>query len=342
MGDQAWLREVWPSVEKGFEYIKKMRGMAADKETAPNYRLIPAGFSDGGLGEKCAEYTNVYWTMAGMKAAVEGAQWLGKTEEATAWQKEYDDFYAAFRKAAERDMKTDAYGNRCLPIYMENGLRVPPQKAQWAFLHAVFPGKVFAADDPLVKGNMAMLRAVECEGLVQDTGWVNKGLWNYFGSFYGNAWLWLGEREKAIEAMYGFANHASPLLVWREEQMPVGKGDDNCGDMPHNWASAEFIRLVRHMLVLERGEELHLLEALPASWTKAGMVTRVKDVATEFGPMSMELRVSEDGGKAILKVERPTRNPAKRVIVHLEGWSGRGGTMELRGEGVIEREILLK
>ena len=38
---------------------------------------------------------------------------------------------------------------------------IPPQKAQWAFLHALFPGKVFAADDPLVQGNMAMLKAVE-------------------------------------------------------------------------------------------------------------------------------------------------------------------------------------
>ena len=40
--------------------------------------------------------------------------------------------------------------------------------------------------------------------------------------------------------------------------------------MPHNWASGEFIRMVRHMLILERGGELHLLEALPKAWTKPG------------------------------------------------------------------------
>lgn len=341
-GDKAWLGEVWPSVERGFEYIRKMRDSASFIGNAANYRLVPEGFSDGGLGEKAAEYTNVYWTLAGVKAAVEGARWLGKAEEAEKWQREYDDFLETFRLAAKRDMKTDAEGNACLPIYMVNGLRVPVQKGQWAFLHAVFPGKVFAADDALVKGNMAMLRAAESEGLVVDTGWLSKGIWNYFGSFYGHAWLWVGEREKAIETLYAFANHASPLLVWREEHMPQGKGEGYVGDMPHNWASAEFIRLVRHCLVLERGEELHLMEGLPAEWTKAGMVTRVKEVATEFGPVSMELRVSEDGLKARLVFSGARRNPAKRIVLHLDGWSAEKGVAELSGEGTMEREIRLK
>jgi len=30
------------------------------------------------------------------------------------------------------------------------------------------------------------------------------------------------------------ANHAVPTLVWREEQKPVGKGNEEVGDMPHN------------------------------------------------------------------------------------------------------------
>ena len=175
---------------------------------------------------------------------------------------------AAFFRAARRDMRSDGHGNRCLPISMRSGTKLSPQKAQWAFLHAVFPGKVFAADDPLVLGNLAMLRAAECEGLVRDTGWGSQGLWPYFGSFYAHAWLWCGDGRKAAETLYAFANHASPLLVWREEQMPRGEGAAICGDMPHNWASAEFIRLVRHLLVLERGDELHLLEGLPRGWLR--------------------------------------------------------------------------
>ena len=45
-------------------------------------------------------------TCSACAAFVQAARWLGKTDEAALWQKEYDDFLAAFRKAAARDMQT--------------------------------------------------------------------------------------------------------------------------------------------------------------------------------------------------------------------------------------------
>ena len=339
-GDKQWLRGVWPKVERAVGFIDKMRGMApAD---APNAGLVPDGFSDGGLAGKVPEYTNIYWTMAGLRAAIEAARWLGETATAEAWQKEYDDFYQTFRRAAQRDLRTDAHGNRYLPIRMTDNAAIPPQKAQWAFCHAVFPGQVFATNDPLVLGNMAMLRAVEDEGLVRDTGWLKDGIWNYFGSFYAHAWLWLGHGDKAARTLYSFGNHASPLLVWREEQKPVGQGPQMVGDMPHNWASAEFIRLVRHLLVLERGQELHLFEGLPAKWAQPGSLTRLRNIATEFGPMSLEFNVADDGSTATLDLTPPRRTPPTRIVLHLDHWSGQSGTMELPVTGTIHREFRLK
>ncbi len=47
------------------------------------------------------------------------------------------------------------------------------------------------------------------------------------------------------------------------EQSLVGESFRKVGDMPHNWASAEFIRLVVDLLALDRGDELHLLEGFP-------------------------------------------------------------------------------
>jgi hypothetical protein len=339
-GDKEWLREAWPSVERGFAFIRKMRGMPAPE--APNARLIPDGFSDGGLADKVPEYTNIYWTMAGLRAAIEAARWLGKTEEAADWQKEYDSFLRRFRRAAERDTRLDAHGNHYVPIRMRFDEKIPPQKAQWAFLHSVFPGKVFAANDPLVQGNMAMLSAVEKQGLVQDTGWLKDGIWTYFGSFYGHAWLWLGEGDKAARTLYAFGNHASPLLAWREEQMPVGQGDQVVGDMPHNWASAEFIRLVRHSLILERGNELHLFEGVPAKWARPGAVTRVRDIATEFGPISFEFCVAKDGTSGILKLTPPQRTPPTRIVLHLDHWTGQTGTLDLSVQGMSRTKVSLR
>lgn len=327
-GDKKWLAEVWPKVEQAVAFIQAMRKLPpAD---APNAGLVPDGFSDGGLAGRVPEYTNVYWTLVGLRAIADAARWLGKEDDAAAWQREYDDFTATFRKAAERDTRTDAHGNRYLPIRMRDADKVAPQKAQWGFLHAVYPGELFLPDDPLVQGNMAMLQATEQEGMVFGTGWLDAGIWNYFASFYGHAWLWLGQGQKAAEALYAFANHASPLGCWREEQMPQGKGGAICGDMPHNWASAEFIRLVRHLLVLERGDALHLCEGLPAKWARPGAVTRVQGVLTEFGPISMRLTVDKDGKSARLWLDPPARTRPAKIVLHLDGWSGRQGTMEIR------------
>jgi hypothetical protein len=348
-GDKQWLRSVWPQLERGFAYIRQMRDMAPPG--APNARLVPDGYSDGGLSGRVPEYTNVYWTLAGVQAAIEAAHWLGLDAQAADWQREYDDFYETFRRAARRDMAKDAHGNDYLPIRMQSPEPVPPQKAQWAFLHAVFPGRIFDSEDPLVRGNMAMLQAVECEGLVLDTGWVKDGLWGYFGSFYAHAWLWLGEGEKAARTLYAFGNHASPLLIWREEQMPVGQGDKVVGDMPHNWASAEFIRLVRNSLILERGDELHLMEAMPRAWARPGSITNARDILTEFGPVSLECKVSRDGKSATVKFVPGNLQQrrgsvvtagARRVLLHLDGWSGQTGTIELSPSRTTATKIAIR
>jgi hypothetical protein len=177
------------------------------------------------------------------------------------------------------------------------------------------PGAVFAPGDPLATGQLAMLRATKAhgQGLVFDTGWMRKGIWTYFASFYGHAVLWNGQGQEAAQVLYDFARHASPPRVWREEQKPVGKGNDEVGDMPHNWASAEFIRLCTHLIELDRGGELHLFEGFPHEWAAPGMVTRLNGVLTPFGLLRLELRVAADGNSARLMMSKlkghwPDRN----------------------------------
>jgi hypothetical protein len=89
--------------------------------------------------------------------------------------------------------------------------------------------------------------------------------------------------------------------------------------MPHNWASAEFIRLVTHMIELDRGKELHLLEAIPATWLKPNAVTRVDKVATPFGPLTLNLTMSPDGKTARLHVEALGDPSCTGIIVHSPG-----------------------
>jgi hypothetical protein len=218
------------------------------------------------------------------------------------------------------------------------------QRGQWAFCHAVFPGRIFSNEDPLMRGTMNMLMCNEREGLVYETGWLDKGIWNYFGSFYAHAWLWLGEGLKATRIMYAMANHSSPTLVWREEQPLKSSGSSAMvGDMPHNWASAEFIRMIRHIIALERGTELHLFEGLPPSWTKPGMRTALKGIYTEFGILDLDLTISVDGRQANVSINLDSTNhqPPSSVVIHLDVIQGTGKKMSLKPVFPIKETINL-
>lgn len=325
--DKTWLRAKWPQLVRVVDFIRQLRQETYRNNIPLDDGLQPPGEIDGGLwgAKDKAEYSNVYWNLAGLKAMLQAAQWLGDKKTAATWQKEYDDFYQRFQLAAQRDLASDAFGNRYLNIIMDPALRSLPQRAQWTFCHAVYPGQLFAQNDPLLSGTMKMLDATLQEGMVMGTGWQIDGIWNYFASFYGHASLWLGEKEKAIASLYAFANHASPLFAWREEHNPRDLQPKYVGDMPHNWASAEFVRLVVHLLAIDRDRQLHLFEGMPAEWLQPGMETRLHDVNTVFGKLTFRLRVDQTGDKATLEVDPLGGTSCEGLYVHL----GKNGPVRL-------------
>lgn len=333
-GDRAWLERIWPKVEAEVRRIQEYREMTRSDPDQANFGLMPRGFGDGGLGGVHREYTNVYWTLAGLRAAVDMADWLGRPDR-VAWREEYDDYWRAFDRARRRDQKVDSAGNTYVPVTMAGEAEQLPQRGAWAFLQSVYPGRVFAQDDALALGTMAMLDANQREGLIYGTGWLAEGIWNYAGSFYAHAHLWLGHGRKAAATLHAFGNHASPLLCWREEQNPRGEPERYVGDMPHNWASAEFIRLVRHLLFLERGRELHLLEGLPRSWTKAAGVTCLVDVPTTFGEIGLRMEMSADGKSATIHIRPPRRQAPEKLVLHLERF-GRPVRAVRIGDDILE------
>jgi len=340
-GDTAWLEKRWRHVEGMAGFIQELRRRSKQNPRALNYGLIPDGFGDGGTGGVCAEYSNVFWDYVGLRSAILGARLLGKSEEAARWQQELSEMDGYLRQAMQRDARKDKLGNLYLPNVMNSDGSVPPPRGQWAYLQSIFPGQAHSPKDPLALGTLAMLEAAQVEGLPLEAGWMNNGVWPYFSHFQANALLWVGQGQKTAPILYAVANHAAPTLDWWEEQMLQTKGPGVSGDMPHNWGSVEFVRQVRFMLALERGTELHLFEGLPPAWTKPGMVTGMNGVLTEFGPLSFALEVAATGKKAVLKLDVPSRIRPSRVVLHLDGWSGRSGTLDLPAKGHVNREIEL-
>ena len=337
MDDVHRLRQLWPTLHRAVDYVRSLHEEACQlPEDAPEHGLLPASFANGGLGGIRAEYTTVLWMMVGVKSVARAATRLELTDEADEINAFFTKLYTAFREHAERDGQVTGDGVPYLPMlkpgsgthhWIHNfpGNPLPWEAVNagtgtWAFAHAIYPGQILAPDDPLVQDFCQLLDQLDDrQGIPAATGWLPfEAVWSYAASFYAHVWLYAGHPDKAVDYLYAFANHASPTRVWREEQSLAHVGlDQQIGDMPHNWASAEFIRLVRNLLVFERGDTLELLPGLPAEWIvpekKLEIVT-----PTRFGDVSLSFDFTATGeGRLTLAIEPKSHPQPAAVHIYL-------------------------
>jgi len=303
---QDWsdFKELEPNVRKAIEFLKSVRD-AAKKGTSTNgkYGLLAPGFADGGIDGVRSEFTNTVWTLAGLKAVAGAAAHLNMDSLHLA-----DSFYrelrVSFFDAARQEMLKHPAGFEYLAMLVHDDpahqdpdpwKRPRPQSAQWALSHAIFPGGVFDPSDPIVKGHIALLQSCTQEDIPAETGWLwHESVWNYNASFAAHVYLWAGLKSLAARTFAGFLNHASPLFCWREEQSVQDAlvGQD-WGDMPHNWASAECVRYLRHRLVLEDGARLRLLEGISQRDAAHKYGYTLEQTPTRFGRVDLTLEAAD-------------------------------------------------
>ncbi len=298
--DWSLFREFEPNVSKAVEFLIRLRSSAkAGNSSNGRYGLLAPGFPDGGIGGVHSEFTNTLWCLAGIRAVVDAGTRLGMAS-VTRTKNFYDELRRAFVAAARDQMTPHAAGFAYLPMlmkddplytYPEPWLRPRPQSAQWALSHAIYPGLVLERDDPIVRGHIALMQACTQEDIPAETGWLmHEGVWNYAASFVAHVYLWAGLREWAHRTFIGFLNHASPTYCWREEQ-PLQNAllGRLWGDMPHNWASAECVRYLRHMFALEDGASLRLLPGITDMELHPEKVCELRQTPTRFGRLSLHL-----------------------------------------------------
>jgi hypothetical protein len=253
----------------------------------------------------------------------------------------YEELRGAFFAAAKDQMIRHPAGFEYMPMLMKGDplynhadpwLRPRPQSAQWALSHAIYPGLVFQGDDPIVHGHIALMRACTKEDIPAETGWLmHEAVWNYAASFVAHVYLWAGLTEWAHRTFIGFLNHASPMYCWREEQ-PLQNAllGRPWGDMPHNWASAECVRYLRHMFALEDGETLRLLEGITDLELRTEKACELQRTPTRFGRVSMHLEAlgnwrgwrlqfTRDAGPMPQNVELPLKLGSTLRFSRVEG-----------------------
>jgi hypothetical protein len=298
--DWQFFKELEPNVRRAIDFLVQLRDRArAGHTTNGRYGLLAPGFADGGIGGVRSEFTNTVWTLAGLKAVAEAAERLQMDSLRTS-RTFYEELRSSFLEAAKGEMVHDPRGFDYLPMLAREDPswrdpdpwnRPRPQTAQWALSHAIFPGLVFEKDDPIVRGHIALMKACTQEDIPAETGWLwHQAVWTYNASFVAHVYLWADLPEWADRTFRGFLNHASPLYCWREEQpLQHALASQDWGDMPHNWASAECVRYLRHMLVLEDGPHMRLLEGMIPRNFNVRQPFRLERTPTRFGRVTIDL-----------------------------------------------------
>jgi len=136
----------------------------------------------------------------------------------------------------------------------------------------------------------------------------------YLSAYTTMASLIRGESETVVEDFYWYllhssASHAFPEGIYWERREAWRDF------IPHPTGAANYAILLRHMLLHEHGDELHLLAAVPDGWLAEGRTIRVVGAPTWFGPLDLTVRGASTGVKA--SYSAPRRDPPKRIVLHL-------------------------
>ncbi|HQY06894.1 MAG TPA: hypothetical protein PLQ52_12590, partial [Lacunisphaera sp.] len=339
-GDWSYAEKRWPQIVLGVSGIRGLRAETLQHPGAPYYGMLPPGFSDGGILDIGSEYSSVYCTITGLRAAERLARKLSHQKEAGDFRQLADDFLTAFNRHRVRDQRRDAHGNLYLPVRVGfKGEDPIPQLTQWAFMDAHLNGEGWLpSDHELVTGSLALLESVEQQGLPVSMGWLPGGNWAGMGLFYAFQPLILNRPEKVADILYAGANHFSSVGTSVEEQTLVGQPLKLAGDQPHNFAAAMMGHLPAAMLAYDRLGTLHLLGSVPAEWLKAGAVNRLDGWRTGAGAVTLALTVSADGKTANLQVQPITRADKKiRIVLHTASLAQAGFTIPATAkDGLIE------
>lgn len=136
----------------------------------------------------------------------------------------------------------------------------------------------------------------------------------YLSAYATMASLVRGEHEKFVEQFYWYLQHSTATHTF-PESIFYGRRVAWSDTIPHATGAANFAFLLRHALVHERGDELHLLLGAPDWWLENGREIRIEKALTHFGTMNLRLRGTLVGVE--IKLDPPRRQPPARIVLHL-------------------------
>jgi len=306
-GDRQFLQRAYPCM------LRAMRWTMAARRRAPTdpafTGVLPAAPADGECLWAGKHHIVGYdlWNLRGMLCTADAAGVLGKEADQKELRAEADDYRAAIDAAWKRT----GLGH-FPPSWEERG-------THWGNTETLWPTELFKRDDPRVAALIRHVREEFAGGFIEGTiQWKGTGgveaIHPYMGAYTTMADLVRGRHEQVVEDFYWYllhstAAHAFPEGIYYKQRMAWNH------TIPHVTGACNYAIMLRHMLIHEAGDELHLLSAVPDWWLADGEEIRVERLPTHFGQMNLSVRGTAKGVE--VELQPPKRDPPKRIVLSL-------------------------
>ena len=305
-GDREWLKNAYPQMRRAVEWTMRARREApAD---SPFAGVLPNAVADGEFLWDGKHHIVGYdfWNLRGLLCVADAARALGEQPDAQRFQQEAEDYRRAIDNASKQT------GLAWFPPSWEK------VGTHWGNTETLWPTELFAPADARVGALLAEVRERHGggfrEGTIRWTGSKEPAIHPYLSAYTTMASLLRGEHDTFVEEFYWYllhstATHAFPEGILFERRFAWSD------TIPHPTGAANFAFLLRHALLHEQGDELHLLLGVPDWWLENGREMRVEKAPTHFGTMNLRVRGTAAGVE--VKLDPPQRQPPKRIVLHL-------------------------
>ncbi len=322
-GDKQWLKKVYPQMRRAVDWTLKTKLQVPPD--SPFSGVLPNAPADGEYLWDGKHHIVGYdfWNLRALLCTADAAQVLGRTDE-----------------AKELLQEADLYRNAINKAWKKTGLDYFPPSwekvgTHWSNTETLWPTEIFPSHDPRVTALIRQVRQNHGGGFIEGTiRWLGHpdAIHPYMSSYTTLASLIKGEHEQVVEDFYWYLLHSTAANAFPEGiyyKKRIAWNDT----IPHTLGASNYAILLRHMLIHERPDELHLLMAIPDWWLANGKEIRIKQAPTHFGPMNLIVTGTEKGVR--VQFDPPRRQPPKRVVLYLP--ESRKLIKPIKGVEVIHR-----
>lgn len=294
--DWDYFNELYPGAYEALNALRVIRDSGPqDGSLNARYGILPRREIAGMPGLR-SEILSTLWASIAAKSLLGVADRLFQQRRS-----EIRDFYrelrvsvvALMREQIRKDTPELPYLPALLPddpAWNDPALRPEPQFGQIDVAATFYPGLFLKKDDQQIKNHFEIIRNSMKNEIPAGTGIEGPGtVVPFHAPLLAQTFLWGGVPEFASKIFRGFLNHASPLHGWSRAHPKPDSPSAIADAIPDSRASAECLRYLRAMMILEDEDRLRILDGITEAEIRAGKPMSVENSPTQWGLVSLSI-----------------------------------------------------